>query len=66
MQNTLGVVIGAIIISVALLVLFRWELVVAGNGTGSVGVFRLDRWTGASVSCVTPKNPPTEMDCEAK
>jgi hypothetical protein len=66
MQNTLGVVVGAIIISVALLILFRWELVVAGNGTGSVGVFRLDRWTGASVSCAMQKDPPTELDCEAK
>jgi len=66
MQNTLGVVVGAIIISVALLVLFRWELVVAGNGTGSVAVFRLDRWTGASVSCAMQKNLPTELDCEAK
>jgi hypothetical protein len=66
MQNSLGAIIGAIIISVALLILFRWELVVAGNGTGSVGVFRLDRWTGASVSCALQKNPPAELDCEAK
>ncbi|HLX16278.1 MAG TPA: hypothetical protein VKS24_13875 [Bradyrhizobium sp.] len=66
MQNSLGAIIGAIVIGVALLILLRWELVVAGDGTGSVGVFRLDRWTVACVSSTLEKNPPAELNCEAK
>lgn len=66
MQSPIGTVIGALLISVALLILYRWELVAAGTGAGAVGVYRLDRWTGAIVSCGLRSNPPANMDCDAK
>ena len=66
MQNPIGAIVGAVIISVALLVLYRWELVASGTGTGSVGVYRLDRWTGAVVSCGLRSNPPANLECEVK
>jgi hypothetical protein len=51
MQNPAGAIVGAIIISVALLILSRWELVASGTGMSTNGVYRLDRWTGAIVAC---------------
>jgi hypothetical protein len=66
MQHPIGTVIGALIVSVALLILYRWELVAAGTGTGSVGVYRLDRWTGTVASCGLRANPPANLDCDAK
>jgi hypothetical protein len=66
MQNPAGAVIAAIIISVALLILSRWELVASGTGMGTNGVYRLDRWTGAIVACAQKNNPPDTLDCDPK
>ncbi len=66
MQSSVGAVIGAIILSVALLVLYRWELVASGTGMSTNGVYRLDRWTGAIVACAQLNNPPDNLDCEPK
>ncbi|QWG21053.1 hypothetical protein KMZ93_13370 [Bradyrhizobium sediminis] len=66
MQNSIGTIIAAVVISVALLVLFRWELVAAGAGMATNGVYRLDRWTGAIVACGQRANPPVTLDCEPK
>ena len=66
MQNSVGTIIAAIVISLALLVLFRWELVAAGNGMATNGVYRLDRWSGAIVACGQKTSPPVTLDCEPK
>jgi hypothetical protein len=66
MQNPVGAIIGAVIVSVALLVLFRWELVASGTGMGTNGVYRLDRWSGLIVACAQRNSPPDALDCETK
>jgi hypothetical protein len=66
MQNPMGAIVAAVIISVALLVLYRWELVAAGTGMSSNGVYRLDRWTGSIVACAQRNSPPDILDCEPK
>jgi len=51
----------------ALLVLYRWELVAAGAGMGTNGVYRLDRcWTGSIVACAQRNNPPDALECDPK
>jgi hypothetical protein len=42
-QNSIGAIIAAVVICVALLVLYRWELVASGDGMATNGVYRLDR-----------------------
>jgi hypothetical protein len=64
MQHPAGVIVSAVIISVALLIMWRWELVASGTGMGTNGVYRLDRWTGAIVACAQKNNPPDVLDCE--
>ena len=66
MQNSIGAIIAAVVISVALLVLYRWELVASGDGMATNGVYRLDRWTGTIVACGQRANPPVTLDCEPK
>src|SRR5258708_26242021 len=57
MQSSVGVVLGAVIVSVALLILYRRELVTAGTGMNTNGVYRLDRWTGSIVACAQRNSP---------
>jgi hypothetical protein len=54
------------VISVALLILSRWELVASGTGMATKGVYRLDRWTGAIVACAQKNSPPDTLDCDPK
>jgi hypothetical protein len=65
-NNSIGTVVAAVILSLAVLILYRWELVAAGTGTGAVAVYRLDRWTGAISSCGLRSNPPANLDCDPK
>ena len=44
-NNALAILIGAVIIAVAILIVFRWQLVV------DVGPLLLDRWTGRVIDC---------------
>jgi hypothetical protein len=64
MQSSVGVVLGAVIVSVALLILYRRELVTAGTGMNTNGVYRLDRWTGSIVACAQRNSSPDSLDCE--
>jgi hypothetical protein len=64
MQHPAGAIVGAVIISMALLILSRWELVASGTGMAANGVYRLDRWTGAIVACAQKNSPPDTLDCE--
>ena len=47
MRTTAGIVIGALIISGAILFEFRWEIAAT-----SPGAYRLDRWTGEITWCI--------------
>jgi hypothetical protein len=64
MQHPTGAIVGAVIISMALLILSRWELVASGTGMAANGVYRLDRWTGAIVACAQKNSPPDTLGCE--
>lgn len=66
MQNSIGAIIAAVVISVALMILYRWELVASGDGMATNGVYRLDRWTGTIVACSQRTSPPVILDCEPK
>jgi hypothetical protein len=66
LNRAAGAIVGAIVISVALLILSRWELVASGTGMGTNGVYRLDRWTGAIVACAQKNSPPATLDCDSK
>ena len=54
MSTPVAIVIAAVILAAALLVAFRWEIVVRPTTLP----FVLDRWTGG-VSYCTPSTPPT-------
>ena len=66
MQNSVGTIVAAVVISLALLVLYRWELVASGAGMATNGVYRLDRWSGAVVACGQRTSPPVTLDCAPK
>jgi hypothetical protein len=55
MNNATAIVIGAVIIAAAILIVFRWQLVVPGV-----------RWTGTVVQCAAGGNPPAKLNCEAR
>jgi len=58
MNNAWAIIIGAVMIAVAILIVFRWEI-------ASPGVMRLDRWTGTVVLCDVSRDVrPTKANCE--
>jgi hypothetical protein len=61
MSTPLAIVIGAALIAVAILLVFRWEVAMPG-------VIRLDRWTGSVVHCTLQGSgqAPEKADCKPK
>jgi hypothetical protein len=60
MSTPVSIVIGAALISVAIMVVFRWEV-------SGPGILRLDRWTGSIAVCdFDLHTSPTMANCEPK
>jgi hypothetical protein len=51
MNTPVAIVVAAVIVAVALLVAFRWEI---ATRPSYPALFILDRWTGKVVACLPP------------
>jgi hypothetical protein len=69
MTTPTAIVMGALILAVAGLFLFRWDMQATNDSTAqkpndSYAVYRLDRWTGSVSRCATIANIPGRPKCE--
>jgi hypothetical protein len=58
MNNSVAIIIGAVVIALAILIVFRWQV-------GMPGLVLLDRWTGTVVLCDVNPNRPAKANCVA-
>ena len=63
MSSAKAIIIGAALIAVAILFVFRWQI----TATQDYGVIRLDRWTGSVTGCAVADNRASQlMACSAR
>ena len=70
MTTPTAILIRPLILAMASLFLFRWEMQTANNEmekTHDVGaIYLLDRWTGSVFRCATIVSIPGRLQCEPK